>query len=113
MRDNAGMPQLTAQPRNRLWLAYALLALAPAMMSVNYVVSRAASGEIDPHLLALVRWSTALLLMLPLAWRELAGRAAQWRAQWRNDLLLGALGMWICGAWVYQGAHTTSAAISD
>ena len=31
------------------------------------------------------------------------------RREWRHLLVLGALGMWICGAFVYQAGHTTSA----
>jgi len=30
-------------------------------------------------------------------------------AEWRDYLLLGALGMWVCGAFVYIGGETTSA----
>jgi drug/metabolite transporter (DMT)-like permease len=38
-------------------------------------------------------------------WRE---RVSTWRAAWQY-LVLGALGMLVCGAWVYKGAQTTSA----
>lgn len=91
-------------------LAQLLLWLSPALVSCNYIIARAASGEIAPHLLALVRWSVALLLMLAVSGR---GLGPIWRAirteGWRT-LLLGALGMWVCGAFVYVGAATTSAA---
>jgi drug/metabolite transporter (DMT)-like permease len=80
------------------------------LVSCNYIIARAASGDIAPHLLALVRWSVALLLMLAVSGRALG---PIWRAMrtegWRT-LLLGALGMWVCGAFVYVGAATTSAA---
>ena len=66
-------------------------------------------GVIEPHLLALGRWSVAALLMLPFAWREIAERAPQWRAELPTMFLLGALGMWVCGAFVYIGGRTTSA----
>ena len=29
--------------------------------------------------------------------------------EWKRYLVLGALGMWICGAWVYIGGCTTAA----
>ncbi len=32
-----------------------------------------------------------------------------WRREWPQWLVLGAFGMWICGAWVYLGGQTTSA----
>jgi drug/metabolite transporter (DMT)-like permease len=98
---------LDADRRHRL--ATILLWVTPALWSSNYVIARAADGVIAPHLLALGRWSLAWLLMLPLAGGVLVRSFAQWRGEWRRMLLLGALGMWICGAFVYQGAQSTSA----
>jgi drug/metabolite transporter (DMT)-like permease len=66
-------------------------------------------GVIAPHALALGRWLLALALLLPLSGAALVAGFAQWKHEWKQLLLLGALGMWICGAFVYQGAHTTSA----
>jgi drug/metabolite transporter (DMT)-like permease len=98
---------LDAARRHRL--ATTLLWVTPALWSSNYVIARAADGVIAPHLLALGRWSLAWLLMLPLAGGVLVRAWPQWRGEWRRLLLLGALGMWICGAFVYQGAQSTSA----
>lgn len=64
---------------------------------------------IAPHLLALLRWSLALALMLPFTWRALAAEPRRWIGEWPRLLVLGALGMWICGAFVYIGAQTTGA----
>ncbi len=96
-------------PARRHRLATILLWVTPALWSSNYVIARAADGVIAPHLLALGRWSLAWLLMLPLAGGVLVRAWPQWRGEWRRLLLLGALGMWICGAFVYQGAQSTSA----
>jgi drug/metabolite transporter (DMT)-like permease len=60
-------------------------------------------------MLALGRWTLALLLMLPLVWRDAAALHTPWRREWPQLLVLEALGMWICGALVYLGAHSTSA----
>ncbi len=97
------------QTSSRRRLAHALLFIAPAMWAANYLVARLAPGIIEPHQLALMRWSIALLLMLPFAWSELRQKSVQWRQEWRGLLVLGALGMWVCGAFVYIGGHTTSA----
>ena len=96
-------------PSRRLRFAQALLWITPALWSSNYIIARAADGVIAPHALALGRWTLAWLLMLPVSAAALAGSFAQWRHEWKQMLLLGALGMWICGAFVYQGAQTTSA----
>lgn len=93
----------------RTQFAHALLFIAPAMWSVNYVVARLANGVIEPHLLALLRWFFAFLLMLPFAYAELRGKWPEWRREWKDLLILGALGMWVCGAFVYIGGKTTEA----
>ncbi len=97
------------KPRRRQRLAQLLLWVTPALWSSNYIIARASEGVIAPHALALGRWTLALLLMLPFSAAALVHGFARWRAEWKQMLLLGALGMWICGAFVYQGAHTTSA----
>lgn len=101
------MPPLTTDQRKRL--AYVLVFLTPAMWSANYIVARAAPGSIGPHLLAFSRWFLALCLMLPFALPELVSKWSQYRSEWRHNLCLGALGMWICGAFVYIGGHSTEA----
>jgi drug/metabolite transporter (DMT)-like permease len=93
----------------RVRWAQGLLWVVPALWSSNYLIARSADGVIAPHLLALGRWSLAAALMLPFVWRGLAAQgAAAWRQEWKQCLLLGALGMWICGAFVYIGGQSTT-----
>ena len=109
---------LSVPQRQRL--AFALLWITPLVWSANYLIARAAAGVIQPHLLAFGRWGLAFAIMLPFTWRALAApgqgvaglwsREAPWRAEWRQLLVLGALGMWVCGAFVYIGGQTTRAA---
>jgi len=101
-------PQAMPTFNDRRW-AVALLFITPALWSVNYLVGRMAPGVIAPHMLALLRWSLAGLVLLAFAWPELlAKRRLLFKNAW-HYLVLGALGMWICGAWVYIGARSTSA----
>jgi drug/metabolite transporter (DMT)-like permease len=90
-------------------LAYALLFIAPAMWSVNYLVARWAPGHIAPHALALGRWCVAALLLAAVCRRELLHKRALIKREWKQCIVLGALGMWVCGAFVYIGARSTSA----
>ena len=94
---------------DRQRMALTLLWITPALWSVNYIVARTAPGVIEPHMLALGRWALAGLILSVIArselWRE---RRSTWRAAWQY-LVLGALGMLVCGAWVYKGAQTTTA----
>lgn len=85
-----------------------LLWLVPALWSSNYVIARAAEGVIAPHLLASGRWLLAGLILLPFVGRGLLAQRSVWRSEWKQLLALGALGMWICGAWVYLGGQTTT-----
>ena len=86
-----------------------LIVITPALWSANYLVARYAPGIISPHLLAFLRWLIAFGLMLPFAWSELRRSWPVWRSEWKEMLFLGALGMWICGAFVYIGGETTEA----
>jgi len=95
--------------RRRQRIAQGLLWITPALWSSNYIIARASEGVIAPHALALGRWTLALALLLPLSAGALLAGFDRWKHEWKQMLLLGALGMWICGAFVYQGAHTTSA----
>ena len=103
------MPSSAASPESRERLALMLLWAAPAMWTVNYLVARMAPGIVQPHVLALGRWALAGVILIAMARRELA---QQWRhivTHALQYLLLGALGMMVCGAWVYLGGRTTSA----
>ena len=90
--------------------ARVLLFVVPALWSTNYWIARLADGLIGPHALALGRWLLAGLLLLPFAWRPLVERRAAWRGEWKQLVVLGTLGMYICGAWVYIAGQTTSSA---
>ncbi len=94
-----------SRERRALWLLW----ITPALWSVNYIVARTAPGVVEPHMLALGRWALAGVILAVIArselWRE---RRSTLQHGWRY-LALGALGMLICGAWVYEGAQTTSA----
>jgi drug/metabolite transporter (DMT)-like permease len=90
-------------------LAFALLFVAPALWSVNYLVARWAPGVIAPHMLALGRWVIAALLLGAFCWREIVAKRALIRAEAWHFIVLGALGMWVCGALVYVGGRSTTA----
>lgn len=89
--------------------ALALIFITPVLWTVNYLVARSAPGIIEPHLLALLRWLVAGLLFGIGARTELWTHRQKILTDWKHYLVLGALGMWICGAWVYIGGRTTSA----
>ncbi len=90
-------------------LAVWLVMLVPAFWAINYVVARKAPGVIEPYTLALGRWAFAGLVFSVMARTELWQQRAQLMRDWPHHLGLGFLGMFICGAWVYEGARSTGA----
>jgi drug/metabolite transporter (DMT)-like permease len=81
----------------------------PLFFSSNLVIGRAAVGSIEPFTLAFLRWSGALLLLLPIAVGGLAAHRIVLVSQWRWFGVLGALAMGVCGALVYVALQYTTA----
>ena len=94
---------------SRQRLATVVVLLVPALWAINYVVARTAPGVIGPYVLALGRWALAGAVLSAMAWRDLrVQQSAIWQ-EWPAHLVLGFLGMFVCGAWVYVGARSTGA----
>jgi drug/metabolite transporter (DMT)-like permease len=85
-----------------------LLWLVPLLWSSNYIIARLGDGLIAPHALALGRWAVAAAILLPWMGRGLLRQRDVLRREWPHLLVLGFLGMYICGAWVYVAGRTTS-----
>lgn len=90
-------------------LAIALIFIAPALWSVNYLVARWAPGVIAPHMLALGRWALAAAVLGAFCWREIVAKRDRVAGEAWHFIVLGALGMWVCGAFVYIGGRSTQA----
>lgn len=105
----AELPTATRALQRERRIALLLLFIAPIFFTGNMLMARATHELIPPIGLAFWRWTVTLALLLPFTagvlWRE---RAAL-RREWLDILLLGALGMGVCGAFVYIGADTTTA----
>lgn len=100
---------IATSQRNRTLLAFAALAVTMLFWSGNMIVGRALSGQIPPFLLALVRWTGALLVLLPFAVRHVAADREALRRAWRPVLLLGLTGVASFNAFIYSGLRHTTA----
>lgn len=89
--------------------AYAMLGLVMLFWAGNSIVGRAIRDDVAPLMLALLRWSGALMIVLPFAWRSLRRDRAAIVANWRILLLLGLLGIAAFNALLYSGLAATTA----
>ena len=83
--------------------------LAVCIWSGNTIITKAASGAIEPAAIAFYRWVLAVLVMTPFLGREAWRQRAAIAANWPRLMLLGALGMAMYQGLAYEAAHTTSA----
>ncbi len=90
-------------------IAFLLLLTTPAMFGTNMLVARWMADTAPPVALAFWRWVGVLLLMLLLRGPQLWAHRKDVIAEWKDLAVLGALGMGVCGAFVYIGAETTTA----
>ena len=102
-------PHMPSSPAARRRLAYFLFALAPALWSANQIVARWSADWFPPNQLALYRWMIAAVPMAAIGGAALWAARDAVRREWKDLLVLGAIGMWICGTFVYIGARTTTA----
>lgn len=103
MRDNRSFTSGTD-----LW-SYATLCIVMLFWSGNFIVGRAVNGVISPFTLALMRWSGALLILLPFAWRHVRIDRHRLLSHWKIVLLLGLTGVAAFNAFIYSGLQFTTA----
>lgn len=90
-------------------LALILFFLVPAALVSNMVAARWIAGSIPPVATAFWRWGLTLLILAPFTARAMWRGRDEIRREWRTYLLLGFLGMGICGAPTYVAGVTTTA----
>ena len=96
----------TRPPATSDWI---LFLLAPVFFSSNIIFGRGILGEIGPFITAFIRWFGAALLILPFVWHDRSAGIAFVRRHTGYWLMLGILGMGICGGVVYWALTATSA----
>jgi drug/metabolite transporter (DMT)-like permease len=89
--------------------AYSMLVLVMLLWAGNSIVGRAVRDDIPPLFLALLRWTGALLVILPFAARHLAMERAAIVRNWPVILVLGLLGVAAFNGFLYSGLRYTTA----
>ncbi|HEY0960443.1 MAG TPA: DMT family transporter [Novosphingobium sp.] len=88
---------------------YAMLIVVLLLWAGNSIVGRAVRDDIPPFSLALFRWTGALAILLPFAWRRILRDRKTIMARWPVILMLGALGVGAFNALLYSGLRHTTA----
>ncbi|MGQ4274614.1 DMT family transporter [Terrihabitans sp. B22-R8] len=89
--------------------AYGMLALVMLLWAGNSIIGRAVRDDIPPFTLAFVRWTGALIVLLPFAARHLREDWEQLVRHWPIVLLLGLSGVAAFNGFLYLGLHYTNA----
>lgn len=90
-------------------LDWILFFAVPCLFSSNIIFGRGILGEIGPFITAFLRWAGAFLLILPFIYKDRQACFAFIRNHTGLWLLLGFLGMGICGGAVYWALTVTTA----
>lgn len=89
--------------------AYCMLALVMLLWAGNSITGRAVRDDIPPLFLALLRWTGALLVILPFAARHVLADRIVIARHWPVILLLGLLGVAAFNGFLYSGLRYTTA----
>ena len=93
-----------------LWnSAYVLLSFTALFWAGNAIIARGARDLVPPVALSFWRWSFALLLLLPFAWRHLKGDLPRLKQSWPMLVFLGVLGIGAFNTLLYTGLQSTTA----
>lgn len=84
-----------------------LLTLAPLLWAGNAIVGRLVHEMVPPILLNFLRWSIALLILLPLAGPVFRRDSGLWR-HWRRFAVLGLLGVGLYNALQYLALQSST-----
>jgi drug/metabolite transporter (DMT)-like permease len=84
-----------------------LMTLPPLLWAGNAVVGRLAAGLVPPMTLNFLRWTIAVLILLPLGWQALR-EPRLLRERWPYLLLIGTLAMGMYNALQYLALVTTT-----
>jgi hypothetical protein len=103
------LPTQPAHPARRGLSRLAVMILTPLFFSSNLIFGRSTIPEVAPFTLAFLRWTAASLALAPFVWLARDHVRTYVSSSPRHWLLLGFLGMWICGAGVYYALQFTTA----
>jgi drug/metabolite transporter (DMT)-like permease len=97
----------TDTPHRLSFATAALLVIPPLMWAGNAVVGRMVQGMVPPVTFNFLRWSLALLILLPIAGWVLRPGSALW-PHWRRFAVLGLFGVGLYNTMQYMALKTST-----
>ncbi len=98
---------MNSQPT--LNLSGALFALAAVILwSGNFIVARALAGQVPPFTLALIRWGSASLIILPLCWKGLVAAWPYVKTRWLSLFIASLTASSAYSSILYFAAESTN-----
>jgi len=86
-----------------------LAVLATLVWSGNFIVARAINQDIPPFMLALLRWGTASIIMLPIGWAAFRQDWAAIKKAWPVVTFAAFTGISLFNTFIYVAGHFSSA----
>ncbi|MEJ7912249.1 MAG: DMT family transporter [Chitinophagaceae bacterium] len=83
--------------------------LASLLWSGNYIIARGLSRDISPVSLAFLRWCTATLILLPIAYKTVRRDWTLLKANWKLLSLTAILGVTLFNTFIYVAGKYSSA----
>ena len=90
-------------------LAVIMVFVSPACFCSNMLLARAMAGTLPPVTMAVLRWGLVALLLAAVMWPQIKAHWPALRDEAGQIMLLGGLGMGLCGAPIYLSGHYTTA----
>ncbi|MGG1442264.1 DMT family transporter [Brevibacillus laterosporus] len=89
-------------------IVYLIPLLATLLWGSNFLVGKNILHHVPPFTLGLLRWSFALIVLLPFTWKSLCENWEFYLKFWREILLMGFLGIALFTGLVYWGMEHTN-----
>ncbi|MCR8938926.1 DMT family transporter [Brevibacillus laterosporus] len=89
-------------------IVYLIPLLATLLWGSNFLVGKNILHHVPPFTLGFLRWSFALIVLLPFTWKSLCENWEFYLKFWREILLMGFLGIALFTGLVYWGMEHTN-----
>ncbi|WP_170885627.1 DMT family transporter [Bacillus alkalicellulosilyticus] len=87
---------------------YLLLTLAMLFFSGNFIVGKVFAGTIPPFTLSLLRFSIAIVVLLPFCYRQLFSNLSVWKTHWKSLWSISITGVVLFNVCLYSSVQYTT-----